>query len=493
MCFGDVFFFLQNFYSCVLRKFLFVGSFRNCLFGVFMRRIHGFGVWNEAPTVEEEREDRISRLPDDVILLIVSRLYTRDAVRTSVLSRRWKHVYTFVSEVRFYCFMIRHSHLKGKNLREFRRKFVQAVDTFLQHHSGSRIKSFDLVCCFRGCNLDSLRRLMNYVGRLGVEGLTIRYCCTNHVQKSIPPIFSSDFLPEALSVKHGSFQISSQKALKDLELNDVALTYEAVECILLNCCSLQSLELNSCMLPSKLHIHGPDLQLKILRVSMCSKVAEIDLSSINLTTFELCTLRMLVLSFSNVPLLQNISINVFDRRVAPYVFVKVAKDLPNLECMYFRTDAKLFEAFEIGGVNKLSHLRQLALFLNHKNNLDLLALATVLDVCPLLHKFRLSMRVTSTFNGKRAEKIVVRHHTQLREVEFSGFSMTENEYNFILHILENVVSLERLSIFLDVYSEILGRWLCTNRNQVDRLEKQRIIRERLQGQSISKNVEIIIV
>ncbi|XP_073279894.1 putative F-box/LRR-repeat protein At5g38386 [Primulina huaijiensis] len=176
------------------------GGFRVLEYGTRRRRLKVLPVVThhkhviDVDTVVEGREDRISRLPDDVISLIVSRLYTRDAVRTSVLSRRWKHVYTFVSEVRFYCFMTRHSHLKGKKLREFLKKFVQAVDTFLQHHSGSRIKSFDLVCCFRGCNLDSLRILTNYVGRLGVERLTIRYCCTDHGQKSIPPVFLSKIL-----------------------------------------------------------------------------------------------------------------------------------------------------------------------------------------------------------------------------------------------------------------------------------------------------------
>ncbi|XP_073145134.1 putative F-box protein At1g67390 isoform X2 [Henckelia pumila] len=457
----------------------------------------------DVDTRVEERKDRISQLPDDVISLIVSRLRTKDAVRTSVLSRRWKHVYTFVSEVRFYCFRIYAGsslcyNIEDEKLSELKIKFVQAVDSFLHHHSGCRITSFDLVCCFRGCISESFRRWMKCIGRLGVERLTIRYCSLNHVESN-PHVFSPDILLGASSVKHlyligGSLQLSSHKALEDLDLTDVVFTSKSVENILLNCSNLQSLKLKFCVLPSKLHIHGPNLQLKTLTLFNCSKVAEIDLSARNLTTFELCTVRMLKLMFSNVPSLQNILIDIC-RNMAPYVFEKVAKDLPNLKCMYFWTNARFFEAFEIGGVNNLRHLRQLALFLDYQNKLDLLALATILDVSPLLHKLHVSMSQPSTFNGGGAEKRLVRHHTQLKEVEFSGFSSTENEYNFILYIVESGVSLERLSIFLDVryYHLNLGRWLRCIGNRGDFEMRQRIIRERFQGQTISKNVEILIV
>ncbi|XP_075516283.1 F-box/FBD/LRR-repeat protein At5g53840-like isoform X3 [Primulina tabacum] len=470
------------------------GRFRVLEYGTRRRRVKG-------------REDRISQLPDDVISLIISRLDTRDVVRTSVVSRRWKHVYTFISEVRFGCSSMSTDStpchlLEGEKLSQLQRKFVHAVDAFLQHHSGPRIMYFELICCFRGCILGSFRRWMNYVGRLGVKRLVIRYCCYSHdLKRNYPLVLPSDFLPQTSSLESiylvgGSFQISSQKALKDLDLTDVAFTSEAVERILLNFCSLQSLKFKSCTLPSKLHIHGPDLQLKNLRLFNCSKVVEIDLSAINLTTFELFTHRMMTLSFSNVPLLQNIRVDICDHKVAPYIFGNVAKDLPHLRCMYFWTDARFFEAFEIGGVNKLIHLRQLALFLEHQNNIDLLALATILDLCPLLHKFHISMLLPSTFNAKPVEKRVVRPHTQLKEVDFSGFRGTQNEYNLMLYILKNAVFLERLSVSVDAiyYHVNLEGWhRTTHCSQLDYKKIRRIVRERLQREIISKDVEINIV
>uniref|UniRef100_A0A0D9YZJ8 F-box domain-containing protein n=1 Tax=Oryza glumipatula TaxID=40148 RepID=A0A0D9YZJ8_9ORYZ len=43
--------------------------------------------------------DRLSKLPDDILLNILDRLHVRDAARTSVLSRRWRHLPSMLSQL----------------------------------------------------------------------------------------------------------------------------------------------------------------------------------------------------------------------------------------------------------------------------------------------------------------------------------------------------------------------------------------------------------
>ncbi|XP_021298503.1 F-box/LRR-repeat protein At4g14103-like [Herrania umbratica] len=78
--------------------------------------------------------DRLSNLPDSIIHHILSLLPTKFAVRTSVLSTRWRFLSTSVSTLDFYDY---------ENPSE---RFMNFVDRVLLFHNAACIKRFRLIC-----------------------------------------------------------------------------------------------------------------------------------------------------------------------------------------------------------------------------------------------------------------------------------------------------------------------------------------------------------
>ncbi|KAL4563318.1 hypothetical protein LXL04_027358 [Taraxacum kok-saghyz] len=88
-------------------------------------------------------EDRISNLPDCLILEILSRLHsTQDAIRTGALSKRWIHLWTSITTLIF-----THSELDDtltpcRKTPTSRSDFVSLVDKTLTQCRPSKLKKF---------------------------------------------------------------------------------------------------------------------------------------------------------------------------------------------------------------------------------------------------------------------------------------------------------------------------------------------------------------
>jgi len=93
-------------------------------------------------------EDPISELPDDTLISIMSFLTLKEAIRTCVLSHRWKHLWPFFTgslnfEDPNTMWDIED---EKKTLIFERNKFVKSVNRILKLHQGSPID--ELRVCF---------------------------------------------------------------------------------------------------------------------------------------------------------------------------------------------------------------------------------------------------------------------------------------------------------------------------------------------------------
>ncbi|XP_021661034.2 F-box/LRR-repeat protein 25 isoform X2 [Hevea brasiliensis] len=214
------------------------------------------------------KEDRISSLPDEIICHILSFLpSTLQAVRTSVLSKRWRLLWTYVPNITFPLKFV--PLIFYYDLKEYSEREARLIDKTLKTYSSSKIKKFciqfsaDLIDL--GPRMDSWVQFA--VGR-DVEDLTLEFSLNNSIRGfdiakcygySLPQFFYHNSWLRNLKADFCQFVPDgrvSWSSLKDLSIGHDTLTDEVMQNILDGTPVLQSLKLLSCN-----RIHRLDLSL----------------------------------------------------------------------------------------------------------------------------------------------------------------------------------------------------------------------------------------
>lgn len=283
-------------------------------------------------------------LLQDILHTIISRLPIREAVRTSVLSSHWKHIWCSRTQLEFsFRSLVRKkgANIPRSTISEY--VFIQRVDAVLKQHSGIGVEKLEVdfspLHAEHSEHIDTWVKfaIASKIKQLSFD-FVIQYPSTE------PYIFPFQFFyatsgSHLQSIKLGSISLKQQASikflvnLKTLELVDVNITDDELKVMLFNCKVLEFFGISRCKFITSLHTPHPLSPIKHLQVSQCFLLQDIELN-VGLITLEY---EGPLISLASPSTLRNLCIKSSDIRSSlAYIFTKLPSTLPQLEMLTLR-------------------------------------------------------------------------------------------------------------------------------------------------------------
>lgn len=196
--------------------------------------------------------DRISDLPDIILVTILSRLGMEEAARSSILSSRWRRLFP--------------STLLDFNAGSIRfDRAVEAVTSILAAHPTEPVRSFSTCgLSFRRQDEDAVDGWLRDLANRGIEKLVLHF--SEKRQQKVPESLFACASLKRLKVINGTFPDATEAAaslavLTKIDLSDVKISEDSLNSLLSHCTSLEHLKIHSISKCDRLHIRSRSLKV----------------------------------------------------------------------------------------------------------------------------------------------------------------------------------------------------------------------------------------
>ncbi|CAL8100677.1 unnamed protein product [Prunus armeniaca] len=387
--------------------------------------------------------DRISELEDGILGRVVSRLLLKQAVATSVLSKRWRYVWSHTRTLNFHeAYRFPEEPLEPEKRKE---KYVKFVDHVLKHHTGGHVDYF--LALFdvekdKSTNT-TVSKWLEFAEKAKAQTVTLIMLVEGLYSGSMDLAYESahtfmgkyemkecDGLTDiAHPCKYMGF-----KFLKSIHLIAITTMGEALNCLLVNCVCLQEVSLHYCrgFRDDRLRVVGPSKQLMHLKIVNCSAKA-LDINHPNLVSFSYDGDYKTSFLW-NAPLLAEVSLK-YTSAVSHFV---VFSDL--CSCHLHMEVLKLNSTLFYGnhGITKLANLKHLEVKIAADEDCCVLLLASFIEASPKLQKLVLELtgilRPQPKIEIKEAPKF---SHGSLKVVEVKNYRGRPGDLKLVMYLIDH--------------------------------------------------------
>ncbi|XXG89073.1 hypothetical protein AAC387_Pa12g1166 [Persea americana] len=404
----------------------------------------------------EVNDDQISLLPDPILTMILSLIPVIEAARTSVLSKRWRFLWTSIPHLDFDDLFGNFFPIGGYP-SQVGEKCVSIFNQIFERRQ-AHINSCD-VPIFDDCPVD-LDKFFILLDKLGIQHLLLSYFGTD--PKSLSSPFFCNSLKK-LAILFFSVSLPSQfnqlANLQALELTAVTITSNQLEMLVSGCPKLENLTICQCLDLSDLRICAPNLLLLDIYV-------EEDEPRFRVSLIKAPRLKHLVFGYQlNKNVLFDFSEeedeedeNEIDEVVK---LIKLLMNLDHLESFSFRCGPRLFKSKSImhllDGLPSGCQLVHLQKLLFMKMNFDdatmVSTLLFLLRSCPNLEQLSLkqyecsdtsfNIPIETNYWEKQKPPECLKSHLMTIQIEDIRLS-SKNVIEFVKFLLVNARVLIRM-------------------------------------------------
>ncbi|CAN4116346.1 unnamed protein product [Withania somnifera] len=404
-------------------------------------------------------KDRISQLPDEILVYILSFLTVKEAADTSVLSRRWLSLCTCISRLDFEATKPLDEVASQSKLlhKGHMKKYMRWVNGTLQMCKGQKLDQFRIRFDLNKSAQHDIDKWLEFAFSRKVQILELDL---NKCEEDIRFYYSYSFPARILDLGDSADSSTSIlvkknfKSLKGLILKSVNVTGEVLEFFLHNCPFLETMVVHGSRTLVNLEVVGPSLKLRHLEIHYCFEVESLKICDTNLITLKTSSGRELLLK--NVPMLVEV-----DFLGTPYTHLlddlsyRLSCVFSQLEVLTLRASLSLFdfplEDFEHYNFPELMKLKKFVLTAFTSSckgkHQSLLGCTSIIRAAPQLKEFELLDQSPPFTTKRKCKKATINcplHH--LKKVKLWGYYSGPFHLELLRYFLENAVALEKIII-----------------------------------------------